>query len=172
MVKAPGPVVLRDRADGAPGHYCFGRLMDKDSIYWEFWSKGQWVSASEVFDSQQLFDMLQWVPREDWTAEQLQQQIDKLQEMILKKNNPPLDILELMDENLSRAEKELLYAPRYGKGVYPIPPFLLRKVTTQPDPNKSELEFGDALGRIWRVKVAGAPKGYEPRIGTIITYKS
>jgi hypothetical protein len=40
---------LLDRADGVKGHYCIGRKMEPKSIYWEFYNKGKWCSAGDVF---------------------------------------------------------------------------------------------------------------------------
>jgi hypothetical protein len=40
---------LVDRADSVRGHYCIGRLKWGNQSYWEFWNKGQWVSAGQVF---------------------------------------------------------------------------------------------------------------------------
>jgi hypothetical protein len=42
---------LRDRGDGVKGHYCIGRQVnDGDGfLYWEFYNKGKWCSAGEVF---------------------------------------------------------------------------------------------------------------------------
>lgn len=40
---------LIDRGDGVAGHFCIGRLCKPGQPYWEFWNKGQWVSAGEVF---------------------------------------------------------------------------------------------------------------------------
>ena len=39
---------LLDRVDGVKGHYGIGRKIG-DSIYWEFYNKGKWLSACEVF---------------------------------------------------------------------------------------------------------------------------
>jgi hypothetical protein len=41
---------LCNYADGIKGHYCIGRKMDPKSIYWEYYNKGKWCSAGEVFD--------------------------------------------------------------------------------------------------------------------------
>lgn len=40
---------LLDRGDGVRDHFCIGRLIRPGEIYWEFWNKGRWVSAGEVF---------------------------------------------------------------------------------------------------------------------------
>lgn len=40
---------LLDRGDGVRDHFCIGRLIKPGEIYWEFWNKGRWVSAGEVF---------------------------------------------------------------------------------------------------------------------------
>lgn len=40
---------LVDRGDGVKGHYCIGRLVKPGEPYWEYWSKGEWSSAGEVF---------------------------------------------------------------------------------------------------------------------------
>lgn len=40
---------LTDRGDGVKGHYCIGRLIKPGEPYWEYWNKGQWSSAGEVF---------------------------------------------------------------------------------------------------------------------------
>jgi hypothetical protein len=40
---------LHDYADGVRGHYCIGRRISPDSIYWEYYNKGKWCSAGEVF---------------------------------------------------------------------------------------------------------------------------
>jgi len=40
---------LLDRGDGVKGHYCIGRLIRIDEIYWEFWNHGKWASAGQVF---------------------------------------------------------------------------------------------------------------------------
>lgn len=45
---------LVDHGDGVKGHYCIGRKMDMDKPYWEFWNKGAWVSAGEVFIGRQI----------------------------------------------------------------------------------------------------------------------
>ena len=41
--------MLLDRSDGVRDHFCVGRLIKPGEIYWEFWNKGRWVSAGEVF---------------------------------------------------------------------------------------------------------------------------
>lgn len=40
---------LLDRGDGVRDHFCIGRLIKPGEIYWEFWNKGRWTSAGEVF---------------------------------------------------------------------------------------------------------------------------
>lgn len=42
------PVIV-DRGDGVKGHYCIGRLVKPGEPYWEYWNKGEWGSAGEVF---------------------------------------------------------------------------------------------------------------------------
>jgi hypothetical protein len=43
-----GILAALDHADGVAGHFCIGRKIGK-SIYWEFYNKGKWCSAGEVF---------------------------------------------------------------------------------------------------------------------------
>lgn len=44
---------LIDRADGVKGHYCIGREIpvstNKFGSFWEFYNKGKWLSAGQVF---------------------------------------------------------------------------------------------------------------------------
>jgi hypothetical protein len=40
---------LLDRADGVKGHYCVGRQVERGGRFWEFYNKGRWESAGEVF---------------------------------------------------------------------------------------------------------------------------
>lgn len=39
---------LCNYADGAEGHFCIGRSV-YESNYWEYYNKGKWCSAGEVF---------------------------------------------------------------------------------------------------------------------------
>lgn len=41
---------LFDHADGVSGHFCIGRLISK-SRFWEFYNKGAWCAAGQVFTS-------------------------------------------------------------------------------------------------------------------------
>jgi len=43
---------LANYADGVEGHYCIGRKIKENEIYYEFYNrrfKGEWCSAGEVF---------------------------------------------------------------------------------------------------------------------------
>lgn len=42
-----GEPYLHDGGDGVKGHYCIGRKHPDG--YFEFWNKGRWCSAGEVF---------------------------------------------------------------------------------------------------------------------------
>ena len=39
---------LLDYADGVKGHFCIGRTVGCPA-YWEFYNRGDWVSAGQVF---------------------------------------------------------------------------------------------------------------------------
>lgn len=44
------PMKLFDRADGVRGHYCIGRMVgDEGKRYWQYYNRGEWESAGEVF---------------------------------------------------------------------------------------------------------------------------
>ena len=67
---------LRDRADGVKGHYCIGRLINPEEPYWEYWNKGQWASAGEVFNGKeaaeaQLRELRAATPATTTAAEQV-----------------------------------------------------------------------------------------------------
>lgn len=40
---------LCNRADGVNGHFCIGRPMRPDEPYYEYYNKGKWLSAGELF---------------------------------------------------------------------------------------------------------------------------
>jgi hypothetical protein len=40
---------LCNRADGVNGHFCIDRPIRPDEPYYEFYNKGKWCSAGEVF---------------------------------------------------------------------------------------------------------------------------
>lgn len=42
---------LFDWADGCRGHYCIGRQIG-NTAFWEFYNKGSWLSAGQLFTSQ------------------------------------------------------------------------------------------------------------------------
>jgi hypothetical protein len=47
--------VIIDRGDGVRGHYCIGRL-HASGRYWEYYNKGKWTSAGDVFLDGRLVD--------------------------------------------------------------------------------------------------------------------
>lgn len=107
---------------------------------------------------------------QDWTVERLEAQIQMLKAIQFKKLFPPLPVLETALEE--HVQKELVHAPRYGKGIYPIPPMtLLNVLPAEGHADRSVLVLGDAQKATWRVEVTGSPEGYRPRIGTVVAHK-
>lgn len=48
---------LFDRADGIHGHYCIGRQIG-DTTYWEYYNKGMWCSAGQLFTSRESAEFM------------------------------------------------------------------------------------------------------------------
>lgn len=50
---------LFNRADGVNGHFCIGRKINESKNFYEFYNKGKWLSAGELFTSfEEAFDKL------------------------------------------------------------------------------------------------------------------
>jgi hypothetical protein len=45
----PGKTRVLNRADGVDCHYCIAREIEENGRVYEFWNKGKWCSAAEVF---------------------------------------------------------------------------------------------------------------------------
>lgn len=50
-------MMLYNRADGVDGHYCIGRYIDCSMIV-EFWNKGFWSSAGQVFTNKAVAEFV------------------------------------------------------------------------------------------------------------------
>lgn len=40
---------LCNRSDGVDGHFCIGRPIKPDEPFYEYYNKGEWLSAGELF---------------------------------------------------------------------------------------------------------------------------
>ena len=49
---------LIDCADAVKGHFCIGRPYPSDERYWEYYNKGEWVSAGQVFTEDEICDTI------------------------------------------------------------------------------------------------------------------
>lgn len=51
-------ITLCDHADGVAGHFCLGRISPKlGAPYWEYYFKGEWCSAGELFTKEEAETM-------------------------------------------------------------------------------------------------------------------